>query len=257
MPVKKVLVTGATGRTGSLVLEKLRQHPNEFEPIGFARTEAKAKELFGSTESFFFGNIKDKATLTSALEGCHALVILTSAVPKLKAPPQPGQRPEFEFESGGFPEEVDWLGQKNQIDAAKEAGVEHIVLVGSMGGTNPNHPLNRIGNGNILIWKRKAEQYSIDSGLDYTIIRAGGLLDEPGGKRELIVGKNDTLLTNPPNGIPTSIPRTEVASLVVQALREPNARNKAFDVISKPEDEPSAVITSNMSALFARTTSGL
>ena len=47
---------------------------------------------------------------------------------------------------------------------AKEFGVKHIVLVGSMGGTNENHMLNSIGNGKILIWKRKAEQYLIDSG---------------------------------------------------------------------------------------------
>ena len=100
-----------------------------------------------------------------------------------------------------------------------------------MGGTNPNHPLNRLGNGNILIWKRKAEEYLINSGIDYTIIRAGGLLDEPGGKRELIVGKNDTLLTNPPNGIAPNIPRADVAELVVQALSCSEALNKAFDAI--------------------------
>jgi hypothetical protein len=29
--------------------------------------------------------------------------------------------------------------------------VKHIVLVGSMGGTNPNHPLNSLGNSNISI----------------------------------------------------------------------------------------------------------
>lgn len=34
---------------------------------------------------------------------------------------------------------------------AKAAGVKHIVLVGSMGGTNENHPLNSLGNGNILV----------------------------------------------------------------------------------------------------------
>ena len=61
--------------------------------------------------------------------------------------------------------QVDWLGQKTQIDLAKEAGVKQIVIVGSMGGTDENHMLNSIGNGKILIWKRKAEQYLIDSGL--------------------------------------------------------------------------------------------
>ena len=47
---------------------------------------------------------------------------------------------------------------------AKEAGVKHVVVVGSMGGTNEGHMLNSIGNGKILIWKRKAEQYLVDSG---------------------------------------------------------------------------------------------
>lgn len=34
---------------------------------------------------------------------------------------------------------------------AKAAGVKQVVLVGSMGGTDPNHPLNSLGNGNILV----------------------------------------------------------------------------------------------------------
>ena len=254
MPVKKVLVTGATGRTGSLVLKKLRQRADEFQGIGFARSAEKVKEIFGSKD-FHLGDIKDYSSLESALEGCDALVILTSAVPQMKAPPQPGQRPEFDFAPGEFPENIDWLGQKNQIDAAKKAQVKQVVLVGSMGGTDPNHMLNRIGNGNILIWKRKAEQYLIDSDLNYTIIHPGGLIDEPGGKRELIVGKDDTLSKNPPNGIPPHIPRADVAEVVVQALTEPNAINKAFDIIAKPEDEAS--VTSNFGGLFAQTTSGL
>jgi uncharacterized protein YbjT (DUF2867 family) len=126
-----------------------------------------------------------------------------------------------------------------------------------MGGTNEQHPLNRMANGNILIWKRRAEAYLIDSGLDYTIIRAGGLQDQPGGQRELIVGKDDTLLAHPPDGIPTAIPRAEVAEVVVQALLAPAARNKAFDVISKPEGAPGAVVTTDFEALFEQTTPGL
>lgn len=40
---------------------------------------------------------------------------------------------------------------------------------------DPNHFLNKMGNnGNILQWKRKAEQYLIASGLTYTIIHPGG-----------------------------------------------------------------------------------
>ncbi|PZO39301.1 MAG: NAD(P)-dependent oxidoreductase [Shackletoniella antarctica] len=252
-----VLVTGATGRTGSIVVQKLRQRPEQFVAKGFARSEAKTKELFGSTEGFYLGDISDPGRLNAALEGGDALVILTSAVPQMKAPPEPGQRPEFFYPEGGTPEQVDYQGQINQIEAARAAGVKHIVLVGSMGGTNEQHPLNRMANGNILIWKRKAEAYLIDSGLDYTIIRAGGLQDQPGGQRELLVGKDDQLLANPPNGIPTSIPRADVAKVVVQALLEPAARNKAFDVISKPEGTPGAVVTTDFQGLFEQTTPGL
>lgn len=35
--------------------------------------------------------------------------------------------------------QVDWLGQKTQIDLAKDAGIHHIVVIGSMGGTDENH----------------------------------------------------------------------------------------------------------------------
>ncbi len=91
--MKRVLVTGATGRTGSLVLKKLRNEPDEFEAIGLARSPQKVEELFGSTKGFVIADIKDKSSLNSAMEGCDALVVLTSAVPKMIAPPSEGQRP--------------------------------------------------------------------------------------------------------------------------------------------------------------------
>ena len=62
---------------------------------------------------------------------------------------------------------------------AVKAGVKKIVLVSSMGGTDPNNNLNKIGGGNILVWKRKAEEYLMQqSGIDYTIIHPGGLIDD-------------------------------------------------------------------------------
>jgi uncharacterized protein YbjT (DUF2867 family) len=222
-----------------------------------ARSGQKASDLFGTTATVYLGDISEPETLQPALEACDALVILTSAVPQMAAPPEPGKGPEFVYPEGGTPEQVDYQGQINQIEAAKASGVKHIVLVGSMGGTNEQHPLNRMANGNILIWKRRAEAFLIDSGLDYTIIRAGGLQDQPGGQRELIVGKDDTLLAQPPDGIPTAIPRADVAEVVVQALLVPAARNKAFDVIAKPEGAPGAVVTTDFEALFEQTTPGL
>ena len=75
--------------------------------------------------------------------------------------------------------QIDWLGQKAQIDAAKEAGVKRVVLISSMGGTDENNPLNRLGAGRVLVWKRMAEEYLINSkAFTYTILHPGGLIDD-------------------------------------------------------------------------------
>ncbi|ONM10952.1 NAD-dependent epimerase/dehydratase [Zea mays] len=167
-----VLVTGAGGRTGQIVYNKLKERSEQFVARGLVRTE-ESKQKIGAAGDVYVADIRDADRLAPAVQGVDALIILTSAAPKMKPgfDPSKGGRPEFYYEDGMYPEQVDWVGQKNQIDAAKAAGVKHIVLVGSMGGTNPNHPLNSMGNGNILVWKRKAEQYLADSGIPYTIIR--------------------------------------------------------------------------------------
>lgn len=47
--------------------------------------------------------------------------------------------------------QVDWMGQKAQIDAAREAGVRKVVLISSMGVTDRSNSLNKLGDGNILV----------------------------------------------------------------------------------------------------------
>ncbi|KAF3784741.1 Uncharacterized protein EJ110_NYTH29589 [Nymphaea thermarum] len=249
MAAPTVLVTGAGGRTGQLVYKKLKERTDQFVARGLVRTE-ESKEKIGGADDVFVGDIRDSSSIVPAIEGIDALIILTSAVPKMKPgfDPTKGGRPEFYFEDGAYPEQVDWLGQKNQIDAAKSVGVKQIILVGSMGGTNPNHPLNSLGNGNILVWKRKAEEYLANSGVPYTIIRAGGLLDKEGGHRELLVGKDDELLATETK----TVPRSDVAEVCIQALQFAEAKNKAFDLASKPEEAGPA--TEDFKALFSQIT---
>ncbi|KAH9606425.1 hypothetical protein KSS87_015068 [Heliosperma pusillum] len=259
-----VLITGAAGRTGQIVYKKLKDRSDQFNGKGLVRT-SDSKQTIGGADDVFIGDIRDTDSIAPAIQGIDALIILTSAVPKMKPGSDPArEKPEFIFEDGAYPEQVDWIGQKNQIDVAKAAGVKHIVVVGSMGGTNPNHPLNSLANGNILIgkrkltslaivtilqiWKRKAEQYLADSGIPYTIIRAGGLQDRPGGVRELIVGKDDELLETETR----TISRADVAEVCIQALQFEEAQFKAFDLASKPEGagEP----TTDFKALFSKIT---
>ncbi|KAL6998345.1 hypothetical protein U1Q18_008468 [Sarracenia purpurea var. burkii] len=242
-----VLVTGAAGRTGQIVYRKLKDRTNQYVARGLVRTE-ESKERIGGADDVYVGDIRDADSIIASIQGIDALIILTSAVPKMKPgfDPSKGERPEFYFEDGAYPEQVDWIGQKNQIDAAKAAGVKQVVLVGSMGGTNPNNPLNSIGNGNILIWKRKAEQYLAESGIPYTIIRAGGLQDKEGGIRELLVGKDDELLKTETR----TIARADVAEVCIQALQFEEAKFKALDLASKPEG--TGTPTKDFKALFSQ-----
>ncbi|GAB0498155.1 hypothetical protein MMPV_009496 [Pyropia vietnamensis] len=249
---KRVLVSGATGRTGRLAMAKLATHPDALAPIGLVRSAERAAEVLDPTAQTVVGDVTDRDGL-AALVGEHridAVVVLSSAIPKFK-PAEPGARPEHYFEDGGEPESVDWEGGRNVVDVAKEAGLDHVVLVGSMGSTDSRHPLNAFGN--ILKWKRQAEQYLIDSGVAYTIINPGGLQDADGGRRELVVGHNDEIYKL--YGTP-AIPRSDVAELVVQALLHPEvSKNKAMDVITKPEGE--GTVTQDWAKLFAQTQSQL
>ncbi len=84
----------------------------------------------------------ESPALANLVAGCNALVIATSAVPqivwtsmfKVLLGKLRGQqvRPDFTWKAGQTPEVLDWLGQKAQIDAAKKAGVEHVVIISSM-----------------------------------------------------------------------------------------------------------------------------
>jgi hypothetical protein len=104
-----------------------------------------------------------------------------------------------------------------------------------MGGTDPKDFLNTLGknkkgegNGDILIWKRKAEKYLIDSGLQYTIIHPGGLRDTPSGDMSIDLDVDDKLKSRTIR----SISRCDVAKLCVAALSATNGKSTAFDCVN-------------------------
>ena len=239
-PARKVLVTGAGGKTGRLVMQKLLARP-AFAPMGVVRTATSKENLIkeGIPESqIIVADICDTDSIQQACEGMDAIIICTSATVAPTGEMTPEGTPKFGFPNGQ-PEQVDWIGQKNQIDAAKHSGTSHVVICSSMGGTDPENRLNSFGRdgngkgGNILLWKRKAEKYLIDSGMTYTIVHPGGLADEEGGKREIVVGVDDKqVVTDNRN-----IPRADVAELLIASLEHDSYKNRSFDARTKPAGE--------------------
>ena len=242
----RVLVTGAGGQTGKLIFRKLLSKPG-YTAIGTVRSEASRAALIEEIGEVNSNHValcditnEDTAGLDDLMKDCDALMICTSAKP---APTgeinEESKRPVFGFPNGQ-PEIVDWIGQKNLINAAMKASKNvHVILCSSMGGTNPSNSLNSLGKvtnadgstcgGDILKWKRKAEVYLKESGLPFTIVHPGGLLNEPGNERELCLGVDDKI----PGTTNNSVPREDVANIMIAALEDENYKGRSFDLVSK------------------------
>jgi uncharacterized protein YbjT (DUF2867 family) len=262
IPSTKVIVSGAAGRTGSLVFKKLFERA-DFTPVGITRTMKSAKKMckklkLSKDALFVEADVTDVVALEKAIKesGAEKYVMCTSAVPKIKIWSlikvlifklfRMAAKPEFYFLKNLDPYNVDWLGARNQIDAAKKAGIKHFVFLSSMGGSQPENFLNTIGrvegnelSGNILLWKRKAEEHLIASGMQYTILHPGGLTDKIGGEREIVSGVDDELLKEKVR----SIPRDDVAEVCVQSMLEDGANNKAIDLIAKEVGQEGSTVT--------------
>jgi hypothetical protein len=126
------------------------------------------------------------------------------------------------------PYKVDFEGTKNLVDVAKAKGIEHFVLVTSLCVSQFFHPLNLFWL--ILVWKKQAEEYLQKSGLNYTIVRPGGLKNEDNADAIVMQG-GDTLFEG-------SIPRQKVAQVCVEALFKPAAHHKIVEIVAKPEASP-------------------
>jgi uncharacterized protein YbjT (DUF2867 family) len=264
---KKVVVTGAGGKTGGLVVKRLAADPTTFAPpvavVRSAKSGAAAKAAGADLVVIDVTAPGAADALKAALAGADALVVATSAVPQIKKRSivklllakvfkRAGVRPEFRWKGGdaGIPEKVDWEGQRVQFEAALAAGVRRVVLVSSMGVTQPENMLNKIGVGNILLWKRKAEEHlmSLAAGgrLEAVILHPGGLIDAPGGERRLVLGLDDALLSRATR----RIPRADVAALAVAATTSDAAKNRSLDCVAEDPEE-GVPPTTDFEALFA------
>ncbi|MGB5135321.1 MAG: SDR family oxidoreductase [Prochlorococcaceae cyanobacterium] len=221
-----IAVSGASGKTGwRVVQEALRQghtvralvRPGSELPDGLNGAEVIRLEL-GQQEA-----------LEQALRGCDALVIAT------------GARPSVDL-SG--PMQVDAFGVRSQIRACQAVGLKRVVLVSSLCAGRWIHPLNLFGL--ILVWKRVGERWLEQSGLEWTVIRPGGLSEreeglEPGQEREGVV------FSGPDQQDSSSIPRRLVARVCVEALEDPRACGRIIEITSSAGRPPS-----NLGAWLAR-----
>lgn len=226
---KRALVFGGTGKTGSEIVKQL-QGEGVFASV-FARSTKKANEMFKSEieaegVDVYEGDVSRYEDVTKAVEssGCNIIFIATGTRAALDP-------------LGPF--SVDYNGTCNIVAAAKKQGqVKHIVLVTSIGVDDILFPLNLFWG--VLFWKKRAEEDLQRSGIKYTIVRPGGLLDEPrsgtsASAMAIRMGGPDAYGL-PPRKTPGSILRSQVAEVCVQSLIQEDAFNKTVEIVTEEGD---------------------
>ncbi|MEN9213739.1 MAG: NAD(P)H-binding protein [Gloeomargarita sp. DG02_4_bins_56] len=208
----RALVAGATGATGRRIVAELLRR--EMPVRAGVRDLAKGRQMLPPSVELVAIDVTEPRSLRAAVADCTVLLCAT------------GARPSWNVTE---PWAVDCCGTQNLVDVAKVAGIDHFVLVSSLCVSQLFHPLNLFWF--ILYWKKQAELYLQNSGLNYTIVRPGGLLNDPipGG---LVIQGADTLFEG-------RIPRQQVARVCVEALYQPAARQKIVEIITRPEQPES------------------
>ena len=211
----RLAVSGASGKTGRRVVEEALKRgqtvraivrPASVLPPGLAQAEQDGRLEVCRLE------LDTTEALLHALRGCTALVIATGARPSINL---------------AGPLQVDAWGVQAQVQACRSIGLKRVLLVSSLCAGRWLHPLNLFGL--ILIWKRVGERLLELSGLEWTVIRPGGLSEDD--SRSATEG---VLVTTADQQQSNSIPRRLVAQVCLDALVQPRACGRILEITSSP-----------------------
>jgi len=131
------------------------------------------------------------------------------------------------------PRYVDYEGTVALAGVARTIGLKQMVVVSAANAGVADQRLNEFCD-NIQMWKWLAEDYLRDSTLPYTIVRPGGLTNEEGGKAGIDIRTPAVGSSGP------TIPRADVAAVLVAALGNPDAMGKTMEIFGKPDGEAGA-----------------
>jgi uncharacterized protein YbjT (DUF2867 family) len=135
-----LLITGASGNAGGAVLDAALKRRLPLRAM--YRSEADAKR--GPETATVIADFSDKASLLKALQGIDSVFLVCGPIPQL-----------VDYETG-------------MIDACKASGVRHIVLNSALGAGRFDKSFPS--------WHARVEDYLRKSGLDYTILRPNGFM---------------------------------------------------------------------------------
>ncbi len=233
-----VLVAGATGGVGQLTVARLLE--KGFSVRVLTRNANKAQKMFAQRVEIAFGDIRYPDTLMAALQNVTYIICCTGTTAF------PSTRWDFKnfFLAQNNPHQVDAIGVKNLV-AASPANLKRFVFVSSIGVLRQDKlPFNILNTFGVLNAKKQGEEAIMSSGLPYTIIRPGRLIDGPytsydlntlwqaktSGKLAVKIGTGDVLVGQ------TS--RIDVATACVECIFNPTTEGKIFELVNSGPRPP-------------------
>ena len=202
-----ILLPGASGNNGGAVLRQLLQLGLKVRAMS---RSVRSTTASGANVEWVQADVTDPATLARATTGV-GLVIAAVAT----ARPFGRNRPE----------KVDYEGTANLARAARAAGVRRLVIITSSVSGRAGGLINFLGN-NVLVWKGKAEQALIESGLEYVIVGPARMNNDPGAVRQIrLIARKDYQGT-------MQVTRDDLASVAIGVAALPAAANRSFSVIN-------------------------
>ncbi|WOL00537.1 hypothetical protein Cni_G09250 [Canna indica] len=234
---KLVLVIGATGGVGQLIVASLLSRNIKSRLL--IRDPSKAVSLFGiqdeNTIQVRKGDTRNPSDLDSTIfEGVTHVICCTGTT----------AFPSKRWDGDNTPERIDWEGIRNLVLALPPT-IERLVLVSSVGVTKYNElPWSIMNLFGVLKFKKMGEDFVQNSGLPFTIIRAGRLTDGPYTSYDLntllkaTAGKRRAVVISQGDKLVGEVSRLVVAEACIQALDIECTKGKIYEINSVEGDGP-------------------
>ena len=203
----RVLIAGAHGKTARRLTRMLIEDGHEVR--GLVRKEEQTGEVEADGAEPVLVDLEAEEVeggIGEAVEGCDAIVFAAGAGPG----------------SGDARKEtMDYGGAAKLVEAAERRGVRRYLMLSAMGASDPE--AGSEGMRPYLRAKARADERLKESGLDYTIIRPGGLTEDEG------TGNIEAAESLGRRG---EIPREDVARTFADALEDESTYHKTFEILS-------------------------
>ncbi|TDL32450.1 SDR family oxidoreductase [Jeotgalibacillus sp. S-D1] len=212
-----VLVIGANGTTGKMVVEKLANSEQHLVRAMVRKTEqAPTMEKLGARP--IIADLENE--FDYVMEDVNAVIFAAGSGPDTGSDKTTA---------------VDEMGAKKAIDYAREKGIERFIMLSSVGADDPSIASDNETFHHYLKAKHDADVHLINSGLNFTIVRPGALVDSP-ATGKITAG---TKLQSTDG----SITREDVATVLVESLLVEGLHNKSFEMVNGSTDIEQALET--------------